>query len=96
MSGGVHHANAALFSGFEVDRVDTGTGTNNHFQVFGGIENCCVDDVASDDETFNVGNCFDEVVFCSFFEQNEFVSRCFNLFADAVDGNCCKGFFGSN
>ena len=80
----------------EVDIVYSGSGAHNHFQIFCGIEHCCVDNVAAHNQSVNVGNRFDEVVFCAFFKQHQLVSGLLNFFSDALYSNCCKRFFCCN
>ena len=77
----------------EVDVVVTGTGTYDDFQVFGGIQYFCVDDVAAYDETLYIFYSVDQFGFFTiFFKKRQFHTGVFYLFSDTFYGNGCKRF----
>ena len=97
LAGGVHGHNATLGAGLEVEVVVTGTGTDDDFQVFGVVDDLSGDFVGADDKSFGILNSCVEVVHVGvFLEKSQFVAILLNHFADAVNSNLGKGFFGSN
>ena len=93
----VHGNDATGSASLEVEVVVTGTGTHDDFQVLGVVNDLLGDLVGADDKSVGIGNGFIEVVHVGIFlEKSQFVAILLNHFADAVNSNLSKGFFGSN
>ena len=97
LAGGVHGNDAAGGASLEVEVVVAGAGTDDDLQFFGVVDNFLGDLVGADDESVGIFDSLVEVVHVSvFFEESQGVAILLDHFADAVNGDLCEGFFGSN
>jgi len=87
----VHHTYIVGGCGIQVHIVIPRTGTHYDFQLFGGIQNLGINNVAADNNGIGIFHGFQQFCLIAIFlQQGKFIACCFNFFANTVYCNFCK------
>ena len=92
----VHHDDTACRSRCKVDIIVTGTGTNDDFELLGGVDDLGRDLVAADDDRIGIGDSLQQLRLVRILlQQRERMTRALYDFANTVDSLLCEGLLGS-
>ena len=96
LSGRVHHDDAPLGAGRQIDVVVAGSGPHDDFQVPGRIDHLARDLIAADDQSVGIGHGGQQFRLIGvLFEQSQLVSGSLDDFSYTVDRRLGKRFLGS-